>query len=333
MLCLVLRSVLSLRSLQSLCREQQTLFTFCMRGGDGIQNDHGHCCTIEVCKPEAMFWLLPTFESRTPCSGYCDYLCFVDEFSFCALRASIYMPNVSWHSPFRTCEYSRSTPVLRFGCERFVCAIGGAACCDNVLRKHFIINVCKHWWCLKLKTRETYVKTGFKVTPLLHSSLTVWWLGGTACLHSSKNLRNLIGVASAWFTMVHPMVQLSYKWQEIPGTQLGHFEQFSMATHRPGVGGWWWGSTSPRRHVVSPLEHEGRSPPNKGINLIKEKNHLPRIFGDKYTLEGMIIILIREIINDTPLEDEHGSPENNYIHPWKRVQSSAPNPSFSASSC
>ena len=88
--------------------EQQTLFTFCMRGGDGIQNDHGHCCTIEVCKPEAMFWHLPTFESRTPCSGYCDYLCFVDEFSFCALRVSIYMSNVSWHSPFRTCEYSRS---------------------------------------------------------------------------------------------------------------------------------------------------------------------------------------------------------------------------------
>ena len=85
-----------------------------------------------------------------------------------------------------------ASPVLRFGCERFVCAIGGAACCDNVLRKHFIINVCKHWWCLKLKTRETYVKTGFKVTPLLHRSLTVWWLGGTACLHSSKNLRNLV---------------------------------------------------------------------------------------------------------------------------------------------
>ena len=84
-----------------------------------------------------------------------------------------------------------ASPVLRFGCERFVCAIGGAACCDNVLRKHFIINVCKHWWCLKLKTRETYVKTGFKVTPLLHRSLTVWCLGGTACLHSSKNFRNL----------------------------------------------------------------------------------------------------------------------------------------------
>ena len=69
------------------------------------------------------------------------------------------------------------------------------------------------------------------------------------------------------------------------------------------VAGWWWLRTSsPENMWCPPWNMNETSPPKKRDQLNKGGwNHLPRIFGDKYTLEGMIIILIRER-NDTPLE-------------------------------